>query len=475
MDRRQFLKIGAALAGAAAMVGYAGGDLVKLASAAAAPPSSSLPMDEDIQIPHLLRRAGFGATPRELEGYRDEGFEGAVHSLLNYQASPKDPMSGPPPIPMAYSRRAIDDELYILADWWLDRMARTTRPLEERMTLFWHNHFATGYSKVENGYLMYQQNEFLRSNALGNFRDILAGITSDGAMLVWLDGNANGKVDPNENYSRELMEVFTTGRGPYTEADVQAGARIFTGYSVGADGSGIFHPEQHDDGVKTYLGKTGDWMPGDAIDILAARPETAANLSTELFEFFAYPGPPAGVVAELSDLYFESDYSVMALVEAILTSDEFVSEEAYLANVKGPAEYVATALRSLSATAVPLSGAATIDSQGQLLFDPPSVFGWPSGMGWINSGSLVERYNFPLNLMIADQDPSSGLDPGSLFGEDASVADGVRSISSVLFPDGMPAELLSVITSSTGALEDPALMTKNAVRLAMSSAFYNLN
>jgi uncharacterized protein (DUF1800 family) len=422
-----------------------------------------------------LRRAGFGAAPEELEAYRDMGFESAVKRLSDYKGTAVSPSSAPPEIPLTYSGRAVDNELYILADWWLNRMAQTTRPLEEKMTLFWHNHFATGYSKVENGYLMYKQNDFLRANALGNFRDILTGITSDGAMLVWLDGNANGKANPNENYAREVMEVFTTGRGPYTEADVQSAARIFTGYSVGADGTGVWHPDQHDDGLKTYLGQTGNLMPQDAIDILAARPETAANLSTELFEFFAYPNPPHEAIDSLTALYFESDYSVMALVEAILTSDEFLSQKAYMANVKSPAEYVATALRSLSAKAEPLSGAATIDSQGQLLFDPPSVFGWPSGIGWINAGSMVERYNFPLNIVTADQDSSSGLDPDSIFGEDMSLAEGVQSLSSILFPDGMPDEATNVIRTSTAGLTDPSQRAINTVRLIMSSPFYNLN
>jgi len=454
----------AAIAGAAAVAGYSGGSLVKLASAAVPGSRSGGAMGDDLRVPHLLRRAGFGAAPQELEGYRDMGFEGAVQSLLDYQATPESPLSSPPEIPLAYSGRTVANELYILADWWLGKMAQTTRPLEEKMTLFWHNHFATGYSKVLNGYLMYAQNEFLRANALGNFLDILTGITSDGAMLVWLDGNANGKADPNENYSRELMEVFTTGRGPYTEADVQAGARIFTGYSVGADGAGVWHPDQHDDGVKTYLGQTGNFMPQDALDILAARPETAANLSTELFQFFAYPNPSPAVIERLSDLYFESDYSVMALVREILTSDEFVSQEAYLANVKEPAEYVATALRSLSATAEPLSGAATIDAQGQLLFDPPSVFGWPSGMEWINAGSMLERYNFPLNITAAD-----------VFSGEASVAEGVQSLSQALFPDGVPDEMLDVVRTSTAGLTDPDLQVTNAVRLLMSTPFYNLN
>jgi len=474
MDRRQFLMLGGALAGAAVIAGYSAGDLYRLASAPP-PKADGSAMADDLQIPHLLRRVGFGATPEQLEAFRDLGFDSAAKSLLDYESTPESPLFAAPPIPLAYSDRPVYNELYLLADWWLSRMAVTTRPLEEKMTLFWHNHFATAYSKVNNGYLMYAQNEFLRDNALGNFWDLIMGMTSDGAMLVWLDGNANSKVAPNENFAREVMEVFTTGRGPYTENDVAAGAKIFTGYSVGADGTAVWHPDQHDDTSKTYLGQTGDFMPEDAVDILAARPETATNLATELFEFFAYPNPPSHVVEDLADLYFQTDYSIKAMVEAILTSEEFVSGQAYLANVKSPVEYVATALRSTGATAVPLSGATTIDNQGQLLFDPPSVFGWPSGMEWINSGTMMERYNFPLNLQTSGQDATSAFDPLGLFGKGSSVASGVDGLSRALFPDGIPASALKVIEGSTSELSDPRLRATNSARLIMASPYYNLN
>jgi len=472
MDRRKFLQIGAALTAGAAAAGYLSGDLVKLASAAVLPASGRSSIKEDLRVPHLLRRASFGEPPERLEAYESMGFDRAVSSLLNYSSTPESSLP-PPAIRLAYSGRTVPNELYILADWWLQKMALTTRPLEERMTLFWHNHFATGYSKVLNGYLMYQQNQFLRANALGNFADILQGMTSDGAMLFWLDNNANPKLAPNENFGREVLEVFTTGRGPYTEADVQAGARIFTGYSVGDDGTGVFHPDQHDDSVKTYLGKTGDFMPQDGVEILAARPETAANLATELFEYFVHPNPPSEAVGRLAEVYLQSGYSVKAVVEAILTSDDFLSEAAYLANVKSPVEYVVSSLRATRATAVPLSGAATIDSQGQLLFDPPSVFGWPSGIAWIDTGSMIERFNFPVNMQTASQDESSRFDPTPFSGGTPDSA--VSSLAQALIPEGLPAAALKVIQSSSSNFEDPDMRAVNAARLVMSTPLYNLN
>jgi uncharacterized protein (DUF1800 family) len=432
-------------------------------------------MDPALQIPHLLRRTGFGATPQELDSYRALGFAGAVDRLLNYELIDNSHVSTLPNIRQSYSAKAVGNELRTLAEWWLDRIVRTARPLEEKMTLFWHNHFATGFFKVQNGYLMYKQNEFLRSNALGNFRDILMGITSDGAMLVWLDGNRNRKKNPNENYAREVMEVFSTGRGPYTQDDVVAGARALTGYSIDSNGNGVFNPSQHDTGVKTFLGLTGNLGPSDIIDILVARPETAANLSRELFEFFAYPNPSTDTISRLSKVYFDSVYSIRALVEAILKSDEFVSQQAYLANVKSPVEYVATALRSLGATSRSPADTESMNFQGQLLFDPPSVFGWPSGLSWINTGSMMERFNFPLLVQTTKEDSSSKLDPSVIFGNGASEASAVDALANTLFPEGLPSQVLQVIESSTASISYPVAKTKNVVRLTMASPYYNLN
>jgi uncharacterized protein (DUF1800 family) len=321
---------------------------------------------------------------------------------------------------------------------------------------------------------MYKQNEFLRQNALGNFKDILTGITADGAMLVWLDGNQNRKNNTNENYAREVMEVFSTGRGPYTQNDVVAGAKAFTGYYIDSNGDGQFNPAQHDNSIKTFMGMTGNLWPQDIIDILVGHPATATSLSTELFEFFAYPNPSPDTINNLAQAYTNSGYSIYSLVEAILKSPEFASQQAYLANVKSPAEYVATAMHSLGATANMPAVESTMTNQGQQLFNPPSVFGWPSGMGWISTDSMMERYNFPIYVQTNAENPASGLDPQTIFsGTDQNTA--VQNLCNLLFPDGTPPDVLSLIQSSAAGINDLTLKTKNTVRLMMTTPFYNLN
>jgi len=448
------------------------------ATALAATPDPTAPMPAQLQIPHLLRRAGFGGGPQEQAKYQAMGFDDAVQYLLNYHQIDNSALDAVTPnIRTSYSGSVPtgQNEENNLATWWLNRMVQTPRPLEEKMTLFWHNHFATAISKVQNGYLMHQQNEFLRANALGNFNDLLAGITSDGAMLVWLDGVMNRKNNPNENYAREVMEVFSTGRGPYTQNDVTNGAKAFTGFSINSTGQGVFVPANHDTSTKTFLGQTGNFGPPDIVDILVARPETAANLSTELFQFFGYPTPRQETIQRLSAVYFDSGYSMRSMVEAILTAPEFVSNQAYLANVKSPTEYVATGLRSLDATAPARALLSTTNNQGQLLFDPPSVFGWPSGLGWVNTGSMMERFNFPISVQTTGQNSASGLNPAQIFGNGAPEDTAVDNLANMVFPDGMPSEVLSVIQSSTATYTDPTLKTLNTVRLAMASPFYNLN
>ena len=485
MDRRNFLKLSAATAGAAAMT-YYGSSLLSTvnasvnsattASTASADPTA--PMSSQYQIPHLLRRAGFGGPPAEQAKFQSMGFDSAVDYLLNYDQIDNSALNAiTPNIRPSYSGTvpAGQNELNNLAAWWVNRIAETPRPLEEKMTLFWHNHFATAIFKVQNGFLMYQQNQFLRANAMGTFDDLLSGITADGAMLIWLDGVMNRKQNPNENYAREVMEVFSTGRGPYTQSDVANGAKAFTGYSINSTGQGVFFAANHDNSVKTYLGQTGNFGPQDIIDILVARPETATNLATELFTFFGYPNPSPDLVNRLASVYFDSGHSMRALVQAILTSPEFVSNQAYLANVKSPVEYIGTALRSLNATASQAALDNTMNNQGQLLFDPPSVFGWPTGIEWINTGSMMERFNFPVNIQTSMDNAASGLNPNAIFGSGMPETQAVDGLANQLFPEGFPIEVLSTIESSTGSYTSSNLKTKNTVRLAMACPYYNVN
>lgn len=431
-------------------------------------------MAESSVIPHLLRRAGFGADPNELAMYQRMGFDTAVNHLINYQTLDNSVVPARPDIVLSYANSDYGD-LANIQWWWLDMMVNTSRPLEEKMTLFWHNHFATAISKVENPYLMYVQNRFLRANALGDFRDLLLGITYDPAMLIWLDGNYSTKGNPNENYAREIMEVFSTGRGLYTEDDVKAGARAFTGFEVNDDGTSSFLPSRHDAGTKTFLGRTGNFGPEDIVNILAPHSATASNLATELFSYFAYPNPSRETVAKLAQVYLDSKYSIKSLVEAILKSDEFRSAEAYLAQVKSPVEFVATALRSTRATSDQYSTLDSLSYMGQTLLDPPTVFGWPSGTAWIDSASIFERYNFPLMLQTSQEDLASRLDSGVVFPSGQPSPAGVKTLANTLFPDGLPQEFLNVIQNSVANYNDPVAGTKDALRLTMVSPFYILN
>jgi len=334
------------------------------------------------------------------------------------------------------------------------------------MTLFWHNHFATAIYKVRSPYLMFKQNQLLRGMSMGNFEDLLMSITEDPAMLIWLDGARNRKGAANENYGREVMEVFTIGRGNYTEDDVRAAARAFTGYTLNKSGEAVFRPRLHDDTPKTFLGQIGNFGPTDIVHILANHPATARNLTTQLFEFFAYPNPASDVVDKLSNVYTNSGGNIGTVVEAILKSDEFISPQAYLANIKSPVEYVVSALRSLGASANPVLTIRILNNMGQLPFDPPSVFGWPSGTAWINTSTMLDRINFPLAIQTSSF-------PSDFTSADSS--DSVDNVSQALFPEGLPDEVLSVIQNANNALTNPSDRLRNTVRLTMASPFYNLN
>lgn len=489
LDRRGFLRTSMATA-ALAVAAYYGLDFKRLAAASAksgilAPTTDSMPttVPTSVQIPHLLRRAGFGGSPSEISAYTQMGFSNAVNQLVNYESVDNSQLPSQPNITMSYTSTNTQADLMALEAWWLDRMVRTNRPLEEKMTLFWHNHFATAISKVQSVYLMYNQNQFLRQNALGNFNDILTGITLDPAMQIWLDLAGSDKTAPNENYAREVMEVFTTGVGPYTQTDVVNGAKAFTGFVLNKTTDAVtFVESRHDQTNKTFLGSTGNFGPQDIINILVARPETATNLCTELFEFFAYANPSQDTINNLSNVYFSSGYSIKAVVNSILSSDEFLSGNAYLNKVKSPTEFVANATRSLGATVNLWQNAKQfgadegyVEEMGQMLFDPPSVFGWPSDMGWIDSGTLMQRYNFPMRIQTSADNSASGLDPNTWFASGGTLSDNVSNLTQVVIPDGLPADILQVIEDSTSTLSNPVEMTKNVVRLTMCTPYYNLN
>jgi len=353
-----------------------------------------------VRTAHLLRRAGFGATATELGHYSDMGASAATDALLGYSTVSNASLeSALPPLDPATMTPGAATVAGLQA-WWLQRMTETARPLEEKMTLFWHGLLTSGLDKSGPAQL-FVQNELYRRMALGNFDELLKAVSKDPAMMVYLDTETNRKGKPNENYARELMELFTTGIGHYTEDDVRESARAFTGWTLSggvqkryATGS-LFTPRFHDAGLKTFMGKTGTFTGDDIIEMIVPLRATAERLSSRLFAFFAYPNPESDIVHHLADVFQQNHYNVGAVVKAIFHLDAFYTPKAYRSLIKSPAELAASVLKATTADHKGyLAAAAAMPAMGQLLFYPPNVAGWPAGTSWINSSTLLARINF---------------------------------------------------------------------------------
>jgi len=366
-------------------------------------------------IAHLYRRAGFGATPAELVAARQQGYDATLNQILTYDQAPDAADAAIAQFQPLLNLTALAG----IQAWWAIRMLTTSRPLVEKMTLFWHGHFATADSKVNDPAAMLNQNLLFRSQGMGRFRDLLLAVSEDPAMLYWLDNNTNRKGHPNENYAREVMELFTLGIGNYTEQDVQEGARAFTGWftthAVGGKSLGQFHFDttQHDFGSKTFLGQTGNFNGTDIVDILAHRPETARFLTRKLWVWFINDTPTDADIAPLAQLYLDQDTQIRPVVEALLRHPAFTSDAAYLAKVKSPPEFVIGATRMLPGQFNPLALPGWMTLMDQELFNPPNVKGWDGGMAWISTTTLLERANFADAVASARGGPlTKGIGPG---------------------------------------------------------------
>jgi uncharacterized protein (DUF1800 family) len=383
---------------------------------------TSLSYDEGA---HLLRRMGFGGTPEEIEDLVSRGREGAVDYLIEYSRIDNRQLED-------LLQRSFDfsdpnnNQRFNRAEirrWWLTRMIYTRRQFEEKMTLFWHNHFATALSKVPE-VLMYIQNLTLRQYALDRFDTIVLKVAQDPAMLVWLDGILNVRGNPNENFARELQELFTmgindvvTGEQNYTEQDVKEIARAFTGWSFRRPDRNqpynyqfFINPNAHDNGPKTVYGQTANYNGDDIITIICARRATARFIVKKLFDFFVYPMTQSqedkATIEKFADVYMRTDHSIKELVRAIFTSDEFFSERARFALVKNPVEFAVGAIRMLSGQYNPGTPAGRRDgslvtkvaAMGMDIFNPPDVAGWELNLGWINTATMLERFNFANQL-----------------------------------------------------------------------------
>jgi uncharacterized protein (DUF1800 family) len=367
---------------------------------------------------HLLNRTGFDAQLREIDEYarltRREGVERVLAGIRTEARTPRPSWAKEWTDPRrirqmgeeerrAFVRLQIERALELKA-WWLTEMLGTDSPFTERMTLFWHNHFTSSLQKVRSPPLMLRQNALLRAHALGNFGALLHAVSRDPAMLVYLDSATNRRGQPNENFARELMELFTLGEGRYGEQDIKQAARAFTGWSIELEtGEFLFRPRQHDDGVKTVLGK--DLKSGtEVLDLLLAQPATADFIAARLWREFVSPQPQPEELKRLAAALRDSRYDLRTALRALLLTPAFWAPENRAALIKSPTEVVVGSLRQFGiAVKDPLPFAFLLAHLGQDLLAPPNVKGWPGGEAWINSTTLLARKQFLERLLRVDE------------------------------------------------------------------------
>ncbi|HKW44627.1 MAG TPA: DUF1800 domain-containing protein [Candidatus Eremiobacteraceae bacterium] len=376
-------------------------------------PASALAPHEGPWTPklaaHLLRRAGFGGSSAEIETAAHSGMQYTVTRLINFTPdllprSPEADLSYGPGTEPA-QRRAANVAIQL---WFLDRCLQTTNPLQERMVYFWSNHFTSAVGGGATPEMLVNQYDVFRKFALGNFGDLTHEVSRDPAMLFYLNGAQNNKRHPNENYARELMELFTLGVGNYTEDDVRESARAFTGWTVNRlTGEAVFVPRLHDEGSKTFLGQTGNFNGDDVVNIILRQPAAAQFVAHKFLSAFVYDDPEPELVKAAADLFRSSGYDVRTLVSTLLRSNVFYSPRAYRALVKSPLEIAIGTLKIVGATSITPAVDGAIAAMGQITMRPPNVAGWPGGAQWLNQSTVLARLNFVNRIINATQPAQS--------------------------------------------------------------------
>jgi uncharacterized protein (DUF1800 family) len=399
-------------------------------------------------LEHILRRMGFGASPADIAFWADVPIGTVIDRLLDYETAPNDHDSkiGQFAYVGITTRGQFSPDTVIndARQRWLFRMIHSQRPLEEKMALFWHNHFATAYSKVAGAFgtihgtkMMDANGQNFRNNfkgqiqlfremATGNFRDLLLAVAKDPAMIVWLDGRTNTRTRPQENFGREIMELFTMGLGHYTEADVYAAARVFTGFNIELVGDRIdqvnsyyryiYRPNDHDTNAKEFTfaiypdgGRTiparaaanGEQDAIDFINALARHPATAQRLATKLYKFFVNETsePDAALVNEIAQTYLASNFNIKTTLRAVFQSAQFREPSNFFKRYSWPLEFVVRAIKETGWQGLSVDSAMTpLVNMGQQMYEPPDVNGWELGPGWISTSSMLARMNFSSSL-----------------------------------------------------------------------------
>jgi uncharacterized protein (DUF1800 family) len=381
---------------------------------------------------HLMNRAGFGGPPAEIAKLVALGPAQAVSYFVDYERLPyntPNPAWAEPDPERAERLRAARDaspeerrkmqqemqknqreQIIELRAWWLRRMASGPRPLQEKMALFWHGHFATSAEKVRDAYLMWRQNDLFRRMATGNWLEMLVAVAKDPAMLIWLDQAQSRKEHPNENFAREVMELFTLGEGHYTERDVTEAARALTGWSYDRqDEDFVARPMWHDRGAKTIFGETGYFNGQDFLEMLVAQPQAARFITAKVWNYFAGTPPSAELTDALAATFRNGGNSFKPLLRTMFLSEEFYSPSIIRNQVKSPVQWLVGSVRVLERPLPPpLVCVGLTRNLGQDLFAPPNVKGWDGGLSWITTNTLLARYNEAATLIQGDVSPMAG-------------------------------------------------------------------
>ena len=375
---------------------------------------------------HLLNRAGFGGTPAQIERFATLGAARSVEYLVDFEripdATPDPAWAKPDPERFARFRemrtaspeekqkmrreeqRAQREQLVELRQWWLERMVSGPRPLQEKLALFWHGHFATSAQKVKNAWFMWRQNDIFRRHGAGNWLTLLTEVSKDPAMLIWLDQAQSRKEKPNENFAREVMELFALGEGNYTEQDVTEAARAFTGWSLDRlNGEFIYRARAHDEGVKTILGKSGNFNGEGVLKMIVEHPQCAPFITRKLWSFFAQENPSDGLVNVLAQQFRSTGYEFKPVLRTIFLSEAFYSPAVVRQQVKSPVQWLVGTVRLLERSLPPAQRSAqALRLLGQDLLLPPNVKGWDGGLSWITTNNLLNRYNFAQELILGN-------------------------------------------------------------------------
>jgi uncharacterized protein (DUF1800 family) len=374
---------------------------------------------------HLLNRAGFGGPPSAIQQLADLTQDRAISSLLDYENIPDATVNPDWAHPNPDEIKQLRDSLKAAATpeekrqiqqaanrmdqtrflelrgWWLQRMARGPRPFLEKMTLFWHGHFATSSEKVRNPYYMWRQNELFRRLATSNWELLLNEAGKDPAMLIWLDQAQSRKQHPNENFAREVMELFALGEGHYTEHDVTEGARALTGWSLDQQTQKfLYRPQIHDEGEKTFLGRTGNLDGDDLIATIVEQPQAAKFITAKIWNYFAGQMPDEQLNNALAATFRANGNNFKPFLRVMFRSEEFYSDDVVRNQVKSPVQWLIGSVRVLECDLPPtLVSWGMLRQLGQDIFAPPNVKGWDGGITWITTNTLLTRYNDAQSLV----------------------------------------------------------------------------